>query len=731
MWVSLALLLSPDRWCEMRSLGDAPPPFWFAALAAAALAAGVAGSLLFAGGHFGTGASLLLVGAVLLRWPVSAWHPCSPPALAPGLQCLALLLVCAVGVFFRFYRMEPPGLWGDDAINGLLALDVLDGKITSPFALVGHAFSSFHALTNFVIAASFWLFGPSLYSLRLPGVVANLACVPLLYGIAAPLFGPRVALLAALFFASSPFQLGHAKGLLQNSLGQFFALAGICLLIQGRVRGRRWCLVVAGAPIALSLCTYHSAKLVPVIAAVALWQAERIARARGRRFDPAALAGAAVFFACALPALAGYARESVALTGRVSSTAVWEAIEAEKSWRPLWESLWRTLAVFHYQQGPVYHWFGIGTDPGFTALAGALVVHGFIHSLWHWREPRHRLLLGWVLVGLLPGVLSSEPPRGYRVLLATPPLYVWAATPLARLIGLAGRYRAKALNAVGLAAAIALPLVDYNYYFYRVYSHGLFRWFQADHMVGMASALRARGPGWVGCLLADTFDADYESLRFLRRIWRLDLQSAASLAEAVPARDDGRAGTLYLLSRATLEAAALLRATYPVATLELHHDPPQRSSWLDRWWPRPEASSAPPVTFAAFAVSREIAAGTPAPAEHGLVVEIAASDFSLRRVDPFPYYFFHPPTFPGVYSARWRGRLHVAEPGGVFLRPENEHPLAIRIDGHEWRADRLLAHGDHDVDIGVTGASGALRLRLYWQPPGGERRLIPPEAFRP
>jgi 4-amino-4-deoxy-L-arabinose transferase-like glycosyltransferase len=709
----------------------AAPPRWFAALAAVALAAGVAGSVLFARGYFGPGASLLLLGMGLLRWPVSVWHPCSAAALQARRQRLGLLLVCAVGTFFRFYRLEPPGLWGDDAINGLLALDVLEGKIGSPFALIGHAFSSFHALTNFVIAASFWLFEPSLYSLRLPGVIANLACVPLLYGIVAPLFGPRVALLAALFFASSPFQLGHAKGLLQNPLGQVFAMAGLCLLIQGGVRGRRWCLAAAGAPIALSLYTYHSAKLVPVIAGVALWQMGRIARARGRRFDPAVLGGLAVFLVCALPAVVGYARQSAALTGRVSATALWGTIEAQGSLWPLWESLWRTLAVFHYQQGPIYHWFGIGTDPGFTALAGALVLHGLIHSLGHWREPRHLLLLGWLLIGLVPGVLSSEPPRGYRVLLATPPLYVWAALPLARLIGLAERHRAKALRALAMAAVVALPLVDFNYYFYRVYSHGLFRWFQADHMVGMASALRERGPGWVGYILADTFNADYESLRFLRRIWRLDLQSAASLAEVVPARDDGRAGTLYLLSRGTLEAAALVGATYPRATLELRHDPPPRTWWLDRWWPLAEFPPAPPVTFGAFAVSRDLAASTPAPRARGLSVEVTGSSISLRRVDPFPYYFFFPPTFPGVYSARWRGNLHVTEPGGVFLRPESDRPLAVRIDGREWNTEQLLAHGDHDVDIAITNTSGALRLRLYWQPPGGERQLIPPEAFSP
>jgi 4-amino-4-deoxy-L-arabinose transferase-like glycosyltransferase len=708
----------------------APVPPWFAILVAAAVAAGIAGAVLFALGRFALGGLGLLLGVALLRWPLSIWAPHAAPDVPPRRQRLGLIAVCAVAAFFRFYRLEPPGLWGDDAINGLLALDVLDGKIPSPFALVRHAFSGFHALTNFLIAGAFWLCGPSLFALRLPGVVANLLCVPLLYGIASPLFGPRTALVAALLFACSPFQLGHAKGLMQNGLGLFFAMLGLCLLLQGALRRRSWCLVLAGAPLALALCTYHSAKLVPLIAAIALWQVWRLRRERAVRLRWAAVGALAVFVISALPAVVSYAGQPEALTGRLGATGVWDVLR-QGNWRALWDSLWRTLAVFHYQQGPIYHWFGIGFDPGLTVITAALVLHGLLESLRRWRLPRHCILLSWLMVGLIPGFLSTEAPRGYRVLIATPPLYVWAALPLARLIAMARPPAARALRALVMAVLVAIPLVDFNYYFYRVYSHGLFRLFQADQMVEMARALRGRGANWVGYLLADTFDADYESLRFLRRIWQLDLRDAASLADVIPVRDTTHAGTLLLLSRGTLEAAALLTQAYPRGRLDLHHDPPPRSWWLDRRWPLAQKPPAPPVTFAEFAISREMAARAPATEGCGLSAEYTSDDRSLRRVEPFPYYFFFRPTLPGVYAARWRGHLHVSEPSGMHLEPESDRPPTIEIDGRRWTPKQLLPPGPRALDISIASISGPLRLRLYWRGPDGARQLIPPDAFTP
>ena len=120
-------------------------------------------------------------------------------------------------------------------------------------------------------------------------------------------------------------------------------------------------------------------------------------------------------FALALiPAIRGYVRQPEALVQRVGATSIWPLLREQHSLWPLWDAAWRTLLIFHYQQGPEYHWFGLGSDPAVNVVIGFLLVHGAVESVLRWREPRHLLLLSWFAIGLLPGVLSTGAPRIQR-----------------------------------------------------------------------------------------------------------------------------------------------------------------------------------------------------------------------------------------------------------------------------------------------------------------------------
>jgi predicted membrane-bound mannosyltransferase len=215
---------------------------WLTPAAALSIAAGLYGAWALSAGSFAVGWLALATSVAVLR--LAGPRPSSQGNLAgepdPATTRFLLAVVCAVAVFFRTYRIDPPGLWGDDAINGLIAFDVLDGKVRSPFEVVRHAHSYFHALTNFLIAGSFRLFGSGPTALRLPGILAGILCTPLLYGVFAPLFGARVALTASFLFACSPLQVNHAKTLAQVVLGEFSLLLGLCLFVRGLVGRRPW-----------------------------------------------------------------------------------------------------------------------------------------------------------------------------------------------------------------------------------------------------------------------------------------------------------------------------------------------------------------------------------------------------------------------------------------------------------------------------------------------------------
>jgi hypothetical protein len=439
---------------------------WLIPATLLAVAFGVASSLLLDAGHFLAGSISLALSVYALRWPISIWDDGGTMPPSPSWRWGMFAVVCGLAVFFRFYQLNPPGLWGDDAINGLLAYEVLDGNVRSPFSLVVHAHSHFHAVSNYLIAAFFWLLEPGVTAIRLPGVIANALCVPILYATVAPLFGARVALVAAAFFATSPLQLGHSKGLTQVMVGELAQMLGLCLLVRGTAGKRRILIVAAAVPFALCIYTYHSAKLAPLVAipyivAILLRNHTKATGLRSR-----ALAALGLFVVCLIPAVVTYFRFPGGLSRRIGGTSIWPLIR-DQGLAPLWDSIWRTALIFHFEQGPIYHWFGLGFDPGLTAVVAFLAVHGLITSLLCWRQPHHLLLLTWAFIGLLPGFLSSEAPRAYRVLLAAPPFYVWAALPIGQLLTLATKSRLVNRWACGLAMLLvgSVPIIDFNDYF--------------------------------------------------------------------------------------------------------------------------------------------------------------------------------------------------------------------------------------------------------------------------
>ena len=697
---------------------------WWAITVTTAIITGILGAIAFALAHFVVGAALLALSVALLRWPRSIWSDGEASAREPTRKWLLFALLVAVAVFFRFYRMSPPGLWGDDALNGLLAFSVLDGQIRSPFEIVTHSHSRFHALSNYAIAASFELFGAGPTTLRLPGIVANTLCVPLLYATFAPLFGARVALLAGLFFATSAWQLSHAKGLTQIVLGASFQVVGLCLLVRGMTGRRRWLVVAAAVPLALCVYTYHSAKIAPLVALPYFIAATlETPRPRRRTWLLGALALATLAL-CLVPAYVSYANDPGALITRVAGTSLLPTIR-EQGWPPLWRSLWRTLLIFHYQQGPLqYHWFGLGFDPALDCVVGFLALHGLIETLRHPLRSRNVLLLSWLAIGLVPAVFSTEAPRAYRAFLASPPVYVFAALPIAGLFELhpdSQRIRAY-LRTLAMLVVLSVPVIDFNYYFYRLYTHPTFQLLQAEPLVAMATELRRRGPDWTGFVLADTFDTRHETLRFLTHAWGLRTRSIASLSEVLPMQE-AVGSALFMMSRGTMAAQEPLMDWFRGAESEVRLEPQPRDWFLDVPLPfsKPPRGRAPTVAFVAVP---DVEAAQP----RGVVASFLSSDGAVVGSETVsrPELPAHPPNlarsirFSAVLAAPRYGtyRFQSTANAGLWL---DGIPV---IDPGGASGSIELSRGPH-LMIAEAPIDGGNGVKLLWQPPDENAGPIP------
>jgi len=106
----------------------------------------------------------------------------------------------------------------------------------------------------YILALSFKLFGSSETAARLPNLLASLAGIALVYGIARDLYDRRAAALGALFLAFSPYDIQYAPTAFTDPLMVTLALAAVFLALRGR---HGW----AGLALGLAIMTKPTAIL--------------------------------------------------------------------------------------------------------------------------------------------------------------------------------------------------------------------------------------------------------------------------------------------------------------------------------------------------------------------------------------------------------------------------------------------------------------------------------------
>jgi len=695
-------------------------------VAFASIASGLFGAERCIAGQLPLGFSALALSvAGLGACPI--WHDDAADPPSDRASAAPAMVVLAALIFFRCYRLVPPGLWGDDAINGLLAYDVLDGVVTSPFQLVRHSHSYFHALTNYAIAGSFYVFGASLTTLRLPGIAAGCVTGMAVYGIARQLFGRATAVFCGLLFAAAPVEIAHSKSLTQVVFGLMFQTTAVVAFIRGLQPRRTAWLVAAAVPLAATIYTYHAAKIAPLVLlplVVAEWR-----RHGGNRRG--LLWAGLVFALCLLPAAQSYWQQPIALTGRAQGVSLMTAMRESGSLRPLALSVAHTLGIFHVEQGPKYHWFGPGHDPALTLIAAALVLHGLVLSLRRRHQLRHQLLLFWFAIGLAPAILSTGAPRGYRALLATPPIFIWVALPLSALWrnGAADRLSRAALKSLAGGLIVASLVFDYNYYFYRTYTHPGARWTLGERLVELARIVRDAGPGWTGYVMSPTFSAQYESTRLLSRMWQLDLVDTASLRDAVSIDPLPARGAIFLTAHGSDAANYALHRYYRRATLHPRYDPAPKSWQWGGFWPYEPMQRRPyPVILGLRVPRQSLARARQRAPQLPLEVTCETEGRTATWREVLPFYSFFADTFPALATCRWSAALIVPPERPIRLHFTDNVGLEVSVDGTLYD-DAKLAPGAHRIVMQGRIPRRRLKLRVSWEGPGGERELIPPAAW--
>lgn len=385
----------------------------------------------------------------------------SPPSwLSLSRVRWALLLgICLTAAFLRLWRLGdlPPGLYRDEAFNGLDALTVWQGQHPIFFAANNGREPLYIYLTSLFVH---WL-GPTAVAVRLGAAVVGSITTLIVYKLAAEWFDEPVGLFSAWLWAVTVWPIHLSRiGLRIILLAPLLSLAFWLATCAYRQQKRSlW--LAAGALYGLSCYTYAAVRFTPALLVAlllyVLWQGH------GRRLWPG-LGWAAVGTAVVLAPLVTLAVQQPELVlGRVGQVSILQpAVNGGDFWGTLLRQVGAAVGLFFWQ-GDVIIRHNPAGRPLFDPIMALFFVAGLVWCVRHWRQPAVVALLLWVGIMLGPTILAEDAPHFLRAAGILPVSLVIPAIGLSWLAAwpkLAPWWRTTLVGGV-LLASMAFTVRDY------------------------------------------------------------------------------------------------------------------------------------------------------------------------------------------------------------------------------------------------------------------------------
>lgn len=385
----------------------------------------------------------------------------------------ALAAITAIGIVLRFYQLDelPTGLFSDEAMNGLDAIDTMNQTgirlwIPDNFdrGLVAEG------LMSHLQALMFSWFGVSITALRAPSALAGALLVPFVGLLARELFRSPVGGLAAAFLAAtSSWAVLLSRQAYPAPLVPLCAASGTYFAIRGMRRGQRWALVLAGVIFGLGIYSYAAYRVMPLYAAagvlLALWvfSPSRVARALAWTGGAALLTAAPMLWAFrAEPGLLTARSSALSIAGEGSDPLSVAATVGRNS----------LLAIGKYHVSGDTNWrYNLSGEPLLDPVTGFLFLVGLVAAvvaiILGSRSPRESiprrlgagaaLVLAGLLIAQLPEILANEGnPHALRSIGSQAFVFPLAGLAVASVLRWTRSWRSTARRVVGAILAFGL-----------------------------------------------------------------------------------------------------------------------------------------------------------------------------------------------------------------------------------------------------------------------------------
>ena len=340
-----------------------------------------------------------------------------------------LLLAVITAVLLRFWQLGemPPGLYHDEAYNGLDAVSVLIDGPSLFFDANNGREPTYILLTSLAVAA----LGQTALAVRLAAAVVGSVTVIAVYLLADCWFGRKVGLLSAWMWAITLWPVHLSRiGLRAITLIPLLALTfWLGTLAFRKQKTGLW--LLAGLVYGLSFYTYLAVRVTPVLLGLLflylLW------RGYGKRLWPGVgwfMLGTAVSL---LPLMFLFLQDPGLILGRAGQVSILNAdINGGNLIGTLLRQIGLALGMFVWRGDTILRHNPAGR-PVFDWLMAIPFLMGLVWCGVNWKQPAAMALLLWVGVMLWPTILAEDTPHFLRAVGVLPAVLLLPAIGLAWL----------------------------------------------------------------------------------------------------------------------------------------------------------------------------------------------------------------------------------------------------------------------------------------------------------
>jgi 4-amino-4-deoxy-L-arabinose transferase-like glycosyltransferase len=352
--------------------------------------------------------------------------------LAWEVLALFLIVLLAAGLRFCCLKTLPPGLHFDEGFKGVTARALLEGAAPQLFFAedMGE-----EPIAIYLVALTLSLFGQEPWVIRLLSAIVGTLTIPLIWFLGRELFRSRIAGLgAALVLAILYWHVSFSRIGMEPILVPFFATLAFAALSWGLNTDRLLAFALAGLALGGSLYTYKAGYFVPILAALYIACAVVIKRGFLRRYWRGLALAALVTLLVAVPIIIYFATHLANFLQRPMSVA--------SQRQALGDNLLRVLGMF-FVEGDANPRSNLPGRPVLDPFLAFLFLVGLGRALIESFRGHIRsfLPLLWLLVMILPTIITEYAPHFGRAIGATPAVALLCALGIEYLICGVGDWR--------------------------------------------------------------------------------------------------------------------------------------------------------------------------------------------------------------------------------------------------------------------------------------------------